>query len=55
MTPRIKRNLFINAMESALAECREQIRRAVRQYEEEIDNALQDLRQDLADPKPTVH
>jgi hypothetical protein len=55
MNPRIKKNLFMEAMESALAECREQIRRAVRQYENEIDSALSELRQDLSDPKATVH
>jgi uncharacterized protein (UPF0305 family) len=55
MNPRMKRNHFVEAMESALAECREQIRRAVRQYENEIDSHLRDLRRDLTDSKSTVH
>jgi len=55
MNPRIKRTLFIEAMELALAECREQIRRAVQQYESEIDSALRELRQEIAGPESTVH
>jgi hypothetical protein len=55
MNPQIKKSLFIEAMESALSECREQIRRAVLQYEKEIDSALRELRQDLVEPDATVH
>ena len=55
MNPRAKRNQFLEQMESALAECREQIRRAVRKYENEIDLALRELRQDLTGSNSTVH
>jgi hypothetical protein len=55
MNSRVKKTLFVEAMESALSECRDQIRKAVRQYEAEIDSALADLRHDLTDSKPTVH
>lgn len=55
MRPKFKKTLFIDAMESALAECREQIQKAVRQYEVEIDSALRDLRQDLSQSQSTVH
>jgi hypothetical protein len=51
MNDRPKKNLFAEEMEKVLASCRDQIRRAVREYEAEIDSALEDLRDDLSYPK----
>ncbi len=55
MSPLQRREVLIRQIEEIFTECREDVRESIREYEDEVRTALEDLEHDLSASPVSVH